>query len=424
MFSSAVSQKRVEYEPLAGFQPHRAVEFSFDAATRTDRLYREIMKVGCSVLSAAVVAAALHIFVRVPHPLGLGLGLSGIFSIVSFSSIPEMRNRTRLWLRAERSDAERVLIVGAGAVGRALASHFQETKATGVRVVGFLDEDISGDPAILGKPEDLHRAARQHFIDEVFLATTPNPAVTGILWSDARAARVNMSLIGSPQITEISSGAGVLAIRYPVVAIIRRPKHLLPTILKRQLDVLLAASLLVLFSPLMLVVAIAVKMDSDGQILYRCPRLGKRGVQFSCYKFRTMVSDAHAMRDRLKHLNEYEQILFKIREDPRITPLGRFLRKYSLDELPQLWNVLIGDMSLVGPRPPLPEEYEQYSIECLQRLQVKPGITGLWQVTARQSSSFNDYVSLDLQYVENWSLWWDLKILAQTIPAVFSGTGC
>jgi lipopolysaccharide/colanic/teichoic acid biosynthesis glycosyltransferase len=119
-----------------------------------------------------------------------------------------------------------------------------------------------------------------------------------------------------------------------------------------------------------------------------------------------------------------ETILFKIREDPRITPLGRFLRKYSLDELPQLWNVLIGDMSLVGPRPPLPEEYEQYSIECLQRLQVKPGITGLWQVTARQSSSFNDYVSLDLQYVENWSLWWDLKILAQTIPAVFSGTGC
>jgi lipopolysaccharide/colanic/teichoic acid biosynthesis glycosyltransferase len=121
---------------------------------------------------------------------------------------------------------------------------------------------------------------------------------------------------------------------------------------------------------------------------------------------------------------EDEKILFKIREDPRITPLGRFLRKYSLDELPQLWNVLLGDMSLVGPRPPLPEEYEQYSIECLQRLQVKPGITGLWQVTARQSSSFNDYVNLDLQYVENWSLWWDLKILAQTIPAVFSGTGC
>jgi lipopolysaccharide/colanic/teichoic acid biosynthesis glycosyltransferase len=115
--------------------------------------------------------------------------------------------------------------------------------------------------------------------------------------------------------------------------------------------------------------------------------------------------------------------LFKIREDPRITPLGKFLRKYSLDELPQLWNVLIGDMSLVGPRPPLPEEYEQYSIECRQRLRVKPGITGLWQVTARQNPSFDLYMRLDLQYVENWSLWWDLKILAQTIPAVLHGTG-
>jgi lipopolysaccharide/colanic/teichoic acid biosynthesis glycosyltransferase len=120
----------------------------------------------------------------------------------------------------------------------------------------------------------------------------------------------------------------------------------------------------------------------------------------------------------------FETILFKIRENPRITPLGKFLRKYSLDELPQIWNVLIDDMSLVGPRPPLPEEFAQHSIDFLKRLPVKPGITGLWPVTARQSSSFNDNVNLDLQYVENRTRWWDLKILAQTIPAVFSGTGC
>lgn len=118
-----------------------------------------------------------------------------------------------------------------------------------------------------------------------------------------------------------------------------------------------------------------------------------------------------------------ETIIFKIKEDPRVTRLGKFLRRYSLDELPQLWNSLVGDMTLVGPRPPLPEEYEQYSIEQRQRLRVKPGITGLWQVTARQDPSFDTYIRLDLQYVESWNLWGDLKILWKTIPAVIRGTG-
>jgi lipopolysaccharide/colanic/teichoic acid biosynthesis glycosyltransferase len=137
-----------------------------------------------------------------------------------------------------------------------------------------------------------------------------------------------------------------------------------------------------------------------------------------------MVCDADAMRGHLQHLNDRQRILFKIKNDPRTTRLGKTLRKYSIDELPQLWNVLTGSMSLIGPRPPLPEEFEQYASEHRRRLRVKPGLTGLWQVTARNDPSFETYVKLDLQYVERWSLWLDLKILLKTVPTVVRGTGC
>jgi len=344
-------------------------------------------------------------------------------SFVSLSCSREMRQRILRRGLEDKSDGKHVLIVGTGSVGKALASYFEEQKATGYNVIGFLDDDNSACARVLGKPDDLRRVAQKHFIDEVFLTTPADAALTGRLWSEARSARISMSLVESPEGSGRSADNVAHTAGYRVVTIHRRPEHVVATNLKRELDVLLAAVLLAVLSPLMLAVALAVKLDSDGQVLYRCRRMGKRGRLFTCYKFRTMVSDAHAMRDRLTHLNEYEKVLFKIRQDPRITPLGKFLRKYSLDELPQLWNVLVGEMSLVGPRPPLPEEYEQYTIEYRQRLRVKPGITGLWQVTARQNPSFDVYMRLDLQYVENWSLWWDLKILVQTIPAVLHGTG-
>jgi lipopolysaccharide/colanic/teichoic acid biosynthesis glycosyltransferase len=166
-----------------------------------------------------------------------------------------------------------------------------------------------------------------------------------------------------------------------------------------------------------------VKFSSPGPILYRSTRVGKKGRDFICYKFRTMVANAEQLRDSLHHLNEREDILFKITNDPRITPIGRFLRKYSIDELPQFLNVLRGDMSLVGPRPPVPSEYRQYALEHLRRLDVVPGITGLWQVAARTDPSFHSYIALDLQYVDNWTVWLDCKILVRTIAVVFAGTG-
>jgi lipopolysaccharide/colanic/teichoic acid biosynthesis glycosyltransferase len=151
--------------------------------------------------------------------------------------------------------------------------------------------------------------------------------------------------------------------------------------------------------------------------------LGKKGSTFTCHKFRTMVADAETRKESLQHLNERDGILFKISNDPRVTKLGRFLRKWSLDELPQLWNVLKGDMSLVGPRPPVPDEYRQYAVEHLRRLEVVPGLTGLWQVYSRQSSSFDDYIKLDIEYVDSWSVWLDITLIAKTFYVVLAGTG-
>jgi len=171
------------------------------------------------------------------------------------------------------------------------------------------------------------------------------------------------------------------------------------------------------------VIALAVRFGSTGPIFYRAARIGRKGRTFVCYKFRTMVPNADQMKADLEHMNEREGLLFKIENDPRVTKIGRMLRKYSLDELPQFYNVLRGDMSLVGPRPPIASEVEKYDLSHLRRLDVLPGITGLWQVEARQDPSFDSYISLDTAYVENWSFWLDLKILTRTIGVVVSGTG-
>ena len=173
----------------------------------------------------------------------------------------------------------------------------------------------------------------------------------------------------------------------------------------------------------MLVIALAVRLDGEGTILYVSERIGKRGRVFACFKFRTMVKDAEKRKKELAALNERDGILFKVSNDPRITRIGRFLRKYSLDELPQFFNILRGEMSIVGPRPPIASEVARYELEHFRRLEAMPGLTGLWQVQARQDSSFAKYIELDTAYVENWSFWLDIKILMRTVLVVIHGTG-
>jgi exopolysaccharide biosynthesis polyprenyl glycosylphosphotransferase len=193
--------------------------------------------------------------------------------------------------------------------------------------------------------------------------------------------------------------------------------------LKRVLDITVASGALVLASPLMLLTAIVIKLDSRGPVLFKQIRVGKDGEHFGCYKFRSMYVDAEQRKAALMAMNEADGPVFKMQNDPRTTRVGRVIRKLSIDELPQLFNVLKGEMSLVGPRPALPSEVERYTFEQIGRLHAVPGITGLQQVSGRSNLDFKRWVELDLQYISEQSIWKDIEILAKTIPAVFFSRG-
>jgi lipopolysaccharide/colanic/teichoic acid biosynthesis glycosyltransferase len=202
----------------------------------------------------------------------------------------------------------------------------------------------------------------------------------------------------------------------------QRPREQLA--IKRLIDIVGAAALLMILSPLLLVIGIAVKLTSDGPMLYPWRVLGENGRPFVGFKFRTMIREADALKPQLQHLNERSGPAFKMAKDPRVTPLGRWLRKHSLDELPQLWSVLVGDMTLVGPRPPGPDEYRNFELWQMRKVSVKPGITCIWQVDGRSTiTDFSDWARLDLHYIDTWSLWQDIRILLRTPLVVFKGTG-
>lgn len=192
---------------------------------------------------------------------------------------------------------------------------------------------------------------------------------------------------------------------------------------KRALDFAVSATLLILLLPLLAVVGLLVRLTSRGPAIFRQTRIGAGGRPFTCYKFRSMCIDAEHHREKLLHLNEASGPVFKMRNDPRFTPIGKYLRKFSLDELPQLYNVLRGEMSLVGPRPPVPGEVVHYRPRDLCRLAVKPGLTCLWQINGRSNIPFDRWVDLDLMYIESMSFWGDVGILVKTIPAVITGRG-
>lgn len=232
--------------------------------------------------------------------------------------------------------------------------------------------------------------------------------------------RTRLGLIDRPMATSEESW------QLPILYIPRssRIQRLLPRVTWSSVpSITVAALALLALAPILAIIALGVKLDSPGDVLYVDKRIGRKGRTFNCYKFRTMVANADQLLAHLAHKNERDGILFKIANDPRITRFGRRLRKHSLDELPQLYNVIRGDMSLVGPRPPSVYEVQQYNPSALRRLEVLPGLTGLWQVEARQDPSFASYISLDIAYIENWSLLLDLRILVRTVGVVVTGTG-
>ena len=324
-------------------------------------------------------------------------------------------------------ETRNILIVGAGRVGHALRNHLESLQHLGFRFKGFVAlterEAETGDVDVIGDLRNCVSIARSLFVDEIFFSVPAAKKVVINLVEEARSAGIDVRVV--PDLYDgLAWNAPVEYIgQFPTIPLHRREFPIGGFLLKRILDITLSLLALLVTAPLTLMLALAVKSGSAGPILYRAQRIGRKGRTFVCYKFRTMVVGADHMKADLAHMNEREGVLFKMQNDPRVTKVGRFLRKYSLDELPQFYNVLRGDMSLVGPRPPIASEVEQYDLPHLRRLDVLPGITGLWQVEARQDPSFDSYISLDTAYVENWSLWLDLKILARTISVVLSGTG-
>jgi len=322
-----------------------------------------------------------------------------------------------------------VVILGTNQLSYALSRHIRDYNRLGYRFVGFvtapgspISAEITSDQ-ILGGADKIRQLARQHFVDELVIAEF-YPTDNAIrLVQDARELDIDVRAI-SGYYSELTTNAPVeyLGI-FPVAPLHRREPRVIGLFCKRLVDILLSLLALVFTAPLMLAVAIAVKLESQGPVFYISERIGKRGRVFPCFKFRTMVEHADRMKKDLTALNERDGILFKVAKDPRITRLGRILRKYSLDELPQFLNVLRGEMSIVGPRPPIASEVEKYELEHFRRLEVLPGLTGLWQVQARHDPSFARYIALDTAYVENWSFWLDLRILVQTANVVVRGTG-
>jgi exopolysaccharide biosynthesis polyprenyl glycosylphosphotransferase len=324
-------------------------------------------------------------------------------------------------------ETRNVLIVGAGRVGHALKNHIESLQHLGFRFKGFVAlserEADSGDADVIGDVRNCLSLARSLFVDEIFFSVPAEKKLVIGMVEEARVAGIDVRVV--PDMYDgLAWNARVEYIgQFPTIPLHRKDFPIGGILVKRVLDIAVASTALVLGWPVMLAIAVAIQMDSDGKTFYKAHRIGRKGRAFPCYKFRTMVHNADKLKADLEHMNERDGVLFKIAKDPRITRVGRVLRKYSLDELPQFYNVLKGDMSLVGPRPPMAAEVEQYDLAHLRRLDVLPGITGLWQVEARQDPSFDSYISLDTAYVENWNLMMDLRILARTVGVVLSGTG-
>ncbi len=320
--------------------------------------------------------------------------------------------------------AKNVLIVGAGALGRQVAESLTRERHLGYVVKGFVDNSESTNGThVLGRVEDLSQIARAHFVDEVVIALPWDSELAAKATIEARRQRLNIKLVPS-----FYAGMGWYApVEYmgdiPAFALHREPIPAVALLLKRVIDVIVSSIALIVLAPILAVIAASIAIDSPGPVFYRSYRIGKKGRRFLFYKFRTMVVNADKLKDQLRAMNERKGPFFKMKNDPRMTRIGRHLRRYSLDELPQFWNVLKGDMSLVGPRPHPVDDFEQYSLEHLRRLDVMPGLTGLWQVQARHESSWETNMNLDLEYIENWTPWMDIKILFKTIPIVVKGQG-
>lgn len=399
---------------------------------RKDRLRSQLY----SVLKAALVALVFCGFVLAFFtPLGAQPRFLMYFGLSTLVFISLFRASLRLGVWTVRQwgyDPRRVVFVGSNPRTRNLVSVLRSHPRYGYEIIGILEDDVERlehlkefDIPHLGGFKELERLLVEEIVDEVHVCL-PVRSYYETIQSIAHlcvGVGVSVRLIADLFPLRLATSRLHRIEGIPMLSLSTVPEGTVALALKRTIDI--AASLvgLVLLSPVFLVTAILIKLDSPGPVFFRQVRVGKNQRRFDIVKFRSMVADAEGQRAELEELNEADGPVFKIRDDPRITRVGKYIRKLSIDELPQLFNVLKGEMSLVGPRPPIPSEVEQYTWDQRRRLSVKPGMTGLWQVSGRSDLSFKEWVDLDLAYIDSWSIFQDFWILLKTFQVVVQGRG-
>jgi exopolysaccharide biosynthesis polyprenyl glycosylphosphotransferase len=382
------------------------------------------------VMALSIGSWLLAIVLLFVQQLGAPLASLAVFWAVACVTIPLARwvARETVWRRA--TFEERVLIVGAGTVGHTVAAKISKHPEYRIKLLGFLD---NGEPMpngsgpeipVLGMLQDLESILEESNVNRVILAFS-QARHQEFLTIARICAEHNVRVNIVPRLFEVlSSRAGVDDLEgIPLLDVAQVELSQVNMFVKRVFDLLVGGIMTILCLPLFLVVAIAIRIDSRGPVFFRQERMGRNGKVFRIFKFRSMVTGADKLRAELSEQNEYSGPMFKMKEDPRITRVGAWLRKTSIDELPQLFNVLRGDMSLVGPRPLWVDEAEQCRGWTKKRLHITPGITGLWQVMGRNDIPFDEMVKLDYFYVTGWSLGWDIRLLFETVPAVLGRRG-
>jgi exopolysaccharide biosynthesis polyprenyl glycosylphosphotransferase len=385
----------------------------------------ELTRLGKTLAGVAVVVAAVGFFARQKELSRLLLAL--YFTLVLALTLV-MRLVPRLVATVQGSEgARRYAVIGTGGMAREIIEAVDAHPEWGLRFAGFvlLDGANTGSRGpCLGAVSNLGRILEEAVIDVVVI-TAPRRRLAEVERAvhvcEEQGVEVRVSL------DILRFGPGRMAVSemdgLQMLSFTRAPTDALSLVAKRAFDVVMSALVLVALAPVLAGVAIAIRLDSPGPIFFRQRRVGQNGRSFEMLKFRSMYRDAEARLELLRAQNEMSGPVFKMANDPRVTKVGRFLRRTSLDEFPQFWNVLKGDMSIVGPRPPILSEVRQYKRWQRRRLSMKPGITCIWQVSGRNNVDFDRWMELDLQYIDEWSLWGDIRICFQTIPAVLTARG-
>ena len=362
--------------------------------------------------------------------------VSRLLLIYLFPSMAAMALVTRIGLRLALAklrgsgrNTRFMLVVGANGQAQKFADLVESHHELGIKVVGHLmgtptDNGVVLSRTLLGSVDDLVTILHSEVIDEVAICLPLSvqeviDEVALLCEEEGKIVRIPVAVLertlSSGRIEEIDG--------LPILSLITGPDRVVGLAAKRVLDIVGSAFLLIVLSPLFALLALLVRLDSPGSAFFRQERVGLHGRSFQVLKLRTMCAEAEGQLDELRGFNVIKGQAFKMDCDPRVTRVGRFLRSTSLDELPQLWNVLRGQMSLVGPRPPLPCEVAEYDVWHRRRLSMKPGMTGLWQIAGRREPEFDSWVEKDLEYIDRWSFWLDLKIIARTVPAMLAGSG-